>query len=269
MKDYLAQIVAQQPNDFMKRSIAREYLQARILQALQDHGAFLKWAFVGGTALRFLFRMPRYSEDLDFSLVNGEGEHGFVHCMHKVNAAFESEGYAADIKIRDQEAVKSAFIKFRGLLFELGISPRQDQAISIRVEIDTNPPAGATMTTTIIQRFVTLNLLHQDRSSLLSRKLHAVFSRAYLKGRDLFDLAWYLADRSWPGPNFPFLNNALTQTGWSGPKVTNMNWRELVSERLEKIQWDQAVRDVSPFLERSQDLGLITRDNFKSLLLSR
>ena len=269
MKDYLAQIVAQQPNDFMKRSIAREYLQARILQALQEHGAFLKWAFVGGTALRFLFRMPRYLEDLDFSLVKGVGEHGFVHFMHKVNAAFESEGYAADIKIRDREAVKSAFIKFRGLLFELGLSPRQDQSLSIRVEIDTNPPAGATTTTTIIRRFVTLNLLHHDRSSLLSGKLHAVFSRAYLKGRDLYDLAWYLAERSWPEPNFPFLNNALTQTGWSGPEVTKANWRKFVAEKLEKIQWHQAVKDVSPFLERSQDVELITLENFKNLLFPR
>jgi hypothetical protein len=266
MKDYLAQIIAEQPNDFMKRSIAREYLQARILQMLQEQGAFLNWAFAGGTALRFLFRMPRYSEDLDFSLADAKKEHRFAHFMNKIKAAFEGEGYAADIRIRDGDAVKSAFIKFRGLLFELGISPRRDQTLSIRVETDTNPPAGATMATTIIRRFVTLNLFHHDRSSLLSGKLHAVFSRAYLKGRDLFDLAWYLAERSWPEPNFPFLNNVLSQTGWSGPEVTRENWRDLVAEKLEEIKWDQAAKDVSPFLERSQDVKLITPENFRSLL---
>ena len=266
MKDYQAQIIAEQPNDFLKRSTAREYLQARILQRLQEQGAFLKWAFVGGTALRFLFRMPRYSEDLDFSMVGDARDHGFVHFVNKVKAAFEAEGYTADLRIRDREAVKSAFIKFRGLLFELGISPRRDEALSIRVEIDTNPPAGATMATTIIRRFVTLNLLHHDRSSLLSGKLHAVLSRPYLKGRDLYDLAWYLAEGSWPEPNFPFLNNALTQTGWSGPEVTGANWRRIVVEKLEKVRWDQAVRDVSPFLERSQDVELISLENFRNLL---
>jgi len=268
MKDYLSQIVAQQPNDFMKRSVGREYLQARILQVLQDHGAFLTWAFVGGTALRFLFGMPRYSEDLDFSLVAPEGEHSFTRLMRKVRSAFESEGYVTDIKIRDKGAVKAAFIKFRGLLSELGISPHEGQTLSVRVEIDTNPPAGATTTTTVIRRFVILNLFHHDRPSLLAGKLHAVLSRAYTKGRDLFDLVWYLADKTWPEPNFTLLNNALAQTGWSGPELTAANWRQLVAERLEEIDWDQAVKDVSPFLERSQDVGLLTVENARNLLLN-
>jgi hypothetical protein len=68
----------------------------------------------------------------------------------------------------------------------------------------------------------------------------------------MYDLAWYLAERNWPKPNFPFLNNALNQPGWSGLEVTQANWRELVAEKLEKIQWDQAAKDVSPFLERSK-----------------
>jgi predicted nucleotidyltransferase component of viral defense system len=269
MKDYLAEIVAQQPNDFMKRSIAREYLQARILQTLQDHGAFLTWAFVGGTALRFLFRMPRYSEDLDFSLIASEGENSFTRLMRKVKSAFESEGYVADVKIRDQGAVKSTFIKFKGILFELGLSPRQDQTLSVRVEIDANPPAGATTSTTVIRRFVTLHLLHYDRSSLLAGKLHAVLSRPYPKGRDLYDLVWYLADRTWPEPNFTFLNNALAQTGWPGPRLTPENWRRLVAKRMEKIKWDQAAKDVSPFLERQQDAALLTLKSVRNLLLIR
>jgi predicted nucleotidyltransferase component of viral defense system len=267
MKDYLAEIVAQQPNAFMKSSIAREYLQARILQTLQDNGAFLTWAFLGGTALRFLYRMPRYSEDLDFSLLAPGQQDSFTRLLGKVRSAFESEGYLSEVKIRDQGAVKSTFIKFKGILFELGLSPRQDQTLSVRVEIDTNPPAGATTSTTVIRRFVTLNLLHHDRSSLLAGKLHAVLSRPYTKGRDLFDLVWYLADRTWPEPNFTLLNNALAQTRWPGPDLTPANWRRLVAKRMEKIKWDQAVKDASPFLERQQDLALLTLENVRSLLL--
>jgi len=268
MKDYLIQIVSQQPNDFTKRSIAREYLQARILEALQDRGAFLKWAFVGGTALRFLYGMPRYSEDLGFSLIVPERDHAFAPLLQKVSSAFEAEGYSNDIRIRDKGAVKSAFIKFRGLLSELGISPRGDQTLSVRVEVDTNPPDGATTTTTVIRRFVALNLLHYDRPSLLAGKLHAVLSRAYTKGRDLFDLVWYLTDRTWPGPNFTLLNNTLAQTGWPGPELTAANWRRIVTKRMEEIHWDRAVKDVSPFLERSQDVNLLTLGNVRNLLLN-
>jgi len=100
-------------------------------------------------------------------------------------------------------------------------------------------------------------------------KLHAVLSRAYTKGRDLFDLVWYLTDRTWPEPNFTFLNNALAQTGWPGPKLTSANWGRIVTKRMEEIHWDRAVKDVSPFLERSQDVNLLTLKNVRALLLNK
>ena len=45
MKAVLMDLLADQPDGFKARSTAREYLQARILLALQDHGAFTDWAF--------------------------------------------------------------------------------------------------------------------------------------------------------------------------------------------------------------------------------
>jgi len=269
MKDYLIQIISQQPTDFMKRSVAREYLQARILESLQDRGVFTRWAFVGGTSLRFLFGLPRYSEDLDFSLVIPTEEEGFIPLMRKISTVFDAEGYANDVRIRDKGAVKSALMRFQGVLFELGLSPRRDQVLAIRVEIDTNPPAGAETATTVIRKFVALNLLHYDRPSLLAGKLHALLARPYTKGRDLFDLVWYLADPTWPEPNFTLLNNALTQTGWLESKLNAANWRRAVVARLEKIHWDQAVKDVGPFLERSQDVKLLTFENVKNMLLKK
>jgi hypothetical protein len=164
--------------------------------------------------------------------------------------------------------VKSAFIKFKGLLSELGISPREDLILSVRVEVDTNPPDGAITTTSVIRKFVTLNLLHYDRPSLLAGKLHAFLSRADTKRRDLFDLVWYLTDRTWPEPNFTFLNNALTQTRWPGPKLTAANWRRIVMKRMEDIPWDRAMKDVSPFLEHSRDVNLLTLENIRNLLLN-
>jgi hypothetical protein len=116
------------------------------------------------------------------------------------------------------------------------------------------------------QRFIMLNLLHHDRSSLLAGKLHAVLARRYTKGRDLYDLAWYLSDPGWPEPNIVLLDNALRQTGWKGPPVTEQNWRQSVAARLDTVDWKFARADVSPFLERRQDVDMVSKTVLQSLL---
>ncbi|MFO7871089.1 MAG: nucleotidyl transferase AbiEii/AbiGii toxin family protein [Kiritimatiellia bacterium] len=266
MKDLLRETLQDSGNDFQRRSKAREYLQARILLALQDHGAFSNWAFVGGTALRFLYGLPRYSEDLDFSLLTPSSDARFEKLMHAAQHDLTAEAYDVRLKVKMRASVASAFVTFRGLLHELGLSPNRDEALRVKVEIDTNPPAGAGVETRLVRRFVMLNLLHYDRSSLLSGKLHAVLSRKYTKGRDLYDLAWYLADPKWPSPNTEQLNNALLQTGWTGPEATSENWRSLILKKLETVDWAQALRDVMPFLERKQDVELVSRESLVPLL---
>lgn len=266
MKDLLLNLVREAPDDFRKRSVAREYLQARILLALQDHGAFADWAFVGGTALRFLFQLPRYSEDLDFSLSEPGRDAGFVKRLRGVKAALESEAYAVDVRVREQRTVASAFVKFRGILHEIGVSSNVDEVLAVKVEIDTNPPRGAALQTRVIRRFAMLSLLHYDKASLLGGKLHAVLTRKYTKGRDLYDLAWYLADPTWPAPNLTLLNNALRQTGWAGDVLLPETWRNAVAARLESVNWKQAVADVSPFLERPQDVALVSVNTLMGLV---
>lgn len=135
--------------------------------------------------------------------------------------------------------------------------------------MDTNPPAGAELSTSLIRHHVLLNIQHHDPASLLAGKLHAILQRPYLKGRDLYDLAWYLTDRNWPPPNLTLLNNALAQTNWSGPTIASENWREAVHNRLEPIQWEQALDDVRPFLAEPEEMALITRENVMQLLKAR
>ena len=266
MKDVLRGVLDTVSGGLNKTLIAREYLQARVLQALQDQGAFQRWAFVGGTALRFLYSIPRFSEDLDFSLVDSGKNANFSGAMRSVKSLFKREAYDVSIAAKDEKTVASAFIKFPGLLYEIGLSPHASQVFSIKIEVDTNPPAGAVTQTSLVRRHVTLNLLHYDKASLLAGKLHALFTRRYTKGRDLFDLIWYLADRSWPVPNCSLLNAALAQTGWPGPAVTAENWRGLLNDRLVKFNWEAARADVQPFLERQEDAALITKDNLESLV---
>ncbi len=266
MKDYLKQQVDTIEDTNLARCITREYLQARLLECLQENGAFVNWVFVGGTALRFLYLMPRFSEDMDFSLAEPGIEDNFTELMKKAKACFQAEDYSVTIKAKTEKTVKSAYIKYDGLLFEIGLSPHRSEVISIRVEIDTNPPAGASLETSVVRRHCLLNLQHYDKSSLLAGKLHALLTRKYVKGRDVYDLVWYLSDRTWPAPNIVLLNNALKQTGWSGSEMTVANWRKETSLRVSQYDWDKVIADVRPFIERQEQLKMLNKQNLIKLL---
>ena len=267
MKDYLKQLIQDREGALIKSCIVREYLHARILEIFQEIGVFRSWAFLGGTAVRFLYYLPRYSEDLDFSCIDSAPMISFQKTLKKVKSVFEAENYDIRIKISDGKTVASAFIQFDALLFELGISPHRTQVLSIKVEVDSNPPAGATVTTSLIRRYVTLNLLHYDKESLLAGKIHALLSRSYVKGRDLYDIVWYLADKTWPEPNISFLNSALLQTGWHKPIITPDNWRAILYKKVKTINWKAAREDVKSFLEKVHDIDLITEEHFANILL--
>jgi hypothetical protein len=135
MKDYLRQILRGIDNPVLARCLTREYLQARLLQSLQDRGAFHTWVFQGGTALRFLYSMPRFSEDLDFALVEPGMPAAFRENVTGAQRAFAAESYEVSIRINDKRTVKSAFVSFKGLLFELGLSAHASETLSIKVEM--------------------------------------------------------------------------------------------------------------------------------------
>jgi nucleotidyltransferase AbiEii toxin of type IV toxin-antitoxin system len=248
------------------RNRVREYLQARILSSLQRSGAMVPLAFQGGTALRFLYSIRRYSEDLDFALERSDRGYDFQSYLNAIRSDLQREGYEIDVKASDQRVVHSAFIRFPGLLFELGLSPHPNEVFAVKLEVDTNPPAGAVLATTLVRRHVTLNLQHHDPASLLSGKLHAILQRPYPKGRDFYDLLWYLSDPTWPSPNLMLLNNALRQTGWAGPEITEENWRGLVRKHTEGVDWGRVIEDVRPFLEETAEIDLLNLENLSRLL---
>jgi hypothetical protein len=223
-------------------------------------------AFHGGTALRILYASDRYSEDLDFALERNRSQYDLRAYLRAIQNQLTAEAYAIDLKVNDRKVVHSAFVRFAGLLHELGLSLHRDQVLSVKIEVDTNPPVGAVLERTVIRRHVTLHLQHHDPSSLLAGKLHAILQRPYLKGRDVYDLLWYLGDPDWPAPNLTLLNNALRQTGWDGRPVTESNWREAVRNRLQTIAWDRVAADVRPFLEPSAGLDLLTLDDVLRVL---
>jgi hypothetical protein len=266
MKDHIKQINAAAANELQARNMTREYLQARILQFLQESGAFGSWIFHGGTAVRFLYGLPRYSEDLDFCLLQPSETFDPANMVDYVRRAFAAENYQVETKTTGKAAVKSAWLRFPGLLYELDLSTQQNEVLAVKLEIDTNPPGGGKTTTTIIRRHVLLNLFHHDQQSLLAGKLHAILSRPYTKGRDLFDLFWYLSDPLWPDPNIEFLQQALKQSKWSGPAIHLSNWAQIMAQKISALDWKMVLNDLQPFVERKNDLLMLTRENIITLL---
>ena len=266
MKEYLKTLIQSSSSVVEARNLAREYLQALTLQGLQRAGAMTALAFHGGTALRFLYSLPRYSEDLDFALERPSHIYDFRAYLRSIQNDLEAQGYEITLKVSDQKTVHSAFVRFMGLPYELNLSPHLDEVLAVKLEIDTNTPAGASLDTSMIRRHVLLHVQHHDRASLLAGKLHAILQRPFLKGRDLYDLVWYLSDRDWPGPNLVLLNNALKQTAWTGPTASDDNWRKIVRSKVEAMAFEQALDDVRPFLEPSEEIGLFTKDNLLRLL---
>jgi hypothetical protein len=266
MKEFLLSLVSNTPNPLQARNQAREYLQALILQSMQRAGAMVPLAFHGGMALRFLYNSQRYSEDLGFTLEGNPRGYDFRSFLQDIRRDLETQGYALTLKVSDQKPVQNAFVRFPGLLFDLGLSPHKDEVLAVKIEVDTRPPQGASLENTLVRRHVLLNLQHHDRASLLAGKLHALLQRPYVKGRDLYDLTWYLSAPDWPAPNLVLLNNALRQTGWSGSRLTPGTWRENLRAHLRKIPWKKVLADVEPFLVSQQESALLSRENLDRLL---
>jgi hypothetical protein len=269
VKAQLTALVAAERPD--KRTlVAREYLQTRALAFLQSEGAFAPLAFHGGTALRFLFGLDRFSEDLDFALERpGRGyEPGayydaFVH-------RFGAEAYAVEVSRSVARTVEAIWLRFPGLESELGIPAPKGKKLSIKIEVDTRPPTGAGLEVTTASRYgVVMRLQHHDRSSLIAGKIHAVLSRPFTKGRDLYDLLWYLADSTWPAPNIPMLTAALRQTGWEAALPDESSWPSVLRDHIAGIAWEDAWRDVEPFLASPTLSAMEARSSVLELLNRR
>lgn len=245
-------------------NVLREYLQALVLRSLHDCEAFGPLAFIGGTALRFLHGLPRFSEDLDFSLVSPEG-YAAREWMAHVKRDLVLAGFEPDVTWNDTRNVHIGWIRLRGILIEAGLSGRSDQKLAIKIEIDTRPPAGSRCERRIVTRHVTFLLQHYDLPSLLSDKLHALLTRRYAKGRDWYDLMWYLSQRPPIAPNVPALQSALDQTRGAGLHDAT-RWQTMVRERLASLDMKAIRHDVRAFLERPQDAELLTPENLLPLL---
>jgi len=270
MKERLREILRGRDPGPAARNLVREYLQAQILGVLQRGGAMVPLALQGGNALRFLHGIRRHSEDLDFALERPGPGYDFRGYLEAIRADLEREGYRVEIgRPSDRNVVHSAFVRFPGLLHELDLSGHREEALSVELEVDTRPPRGAVLETTVVRRHLLLRIQHHDRASLLAGTLHAILQRPWPKGRDYYDLVWYLSDRDWPPPNLVLLNNSLARTGWDGRPLTQATWAKAVRERMRSVRWDALAADVGPLLESPEERAILTEETLTRLLDAR
>lgn len=249
----------------------REITQEIILAGLGRSGLFGRAGFQGGTCLRIFHNLNRFSEDMDFALDNPDPTFQLAPYLDWVRQELTVFGYDVEIDDRSEasETVRQAFVKDDSVcrLLSLGYRPRAGRMrlLRIKLEVDTNPPAGASYEMPVLDYPFPAAVRIFDLPSLFAGKLHALLCRDYLKGRDWYDFIWYTARRI--PINHRLLSAALDQQGpWIGqaPKTDNPWCVEQLCVRIAELDWMQAQRDVQRFVRPHElpSLELWTKEFF-------
>ena len=249
----------------------KEITQEIALYSLYKAGFFQKAVFLGGTSLRIIHNLDRFSEDLDFSTRLPEPHFDLMTYLEKAMKIMSTYGYNLSInkKFSADQLVQGRFLKDDSIKKILMFKYRQDirKKIKVKVEIDINPPTGANEQIKYLSFPVDFPIPVYDLSSLMSGKLHAILCRPFCKGRDWYDLLWYTSQGV--KPNLPFLKNALSQWGpWKNKSlsITSTFIQKELLKKIRLIKWNELVMDVRKFLtqERSESLNIWGIDFFES-----
>lgn len=257
----------------------REILQEVALLGLWRAKFFEKAAFYGETALRILYGLDRFSEDLDFSLLTPMADFDLGRYTSSLQKEIEAFGFDVWIEKRDKailSPIQSAFLKAdtrnQLLVIEAGKEiVRQlpkGQLLRIRLEVDTDPPSGFTTHTRYLLQPIPFAVRVFVVPDLFAGKLHAVLCRRWknrVKGRDWYDLIWYAANH--PELNLYHLEQRMRQTGdWQDKTpLTPDRFRLLMEEAVKNLDVDQARRDVIPFTRNPDALTVWSRDFFRDV----
>ena len=255
MKEVLQDKISKYKTNSEKYNYLREYLQLLILKIIEEKGYFQNIAFVGGTAVRILYDLPRFSEDLDFSSIK---KLNFKDFLTNIKKELELYGFEIEITFKETKTVKNSFIKFKNILQELNITNQIDQKLSIKIEIDSNPPKGYELESTIINKEFLIQIRHYTKSSLFSGKLHAVLCRKFTKGRDYYDLLWFITKKT--QPNYAQLANAYFQTENKKLNFTFPILKTKLLERLTSANFSIISKEIQKFIINPQELKYYQKD---------
>ncbi len=272
MKEQVIQNAKQGTSSLGRLNRLREELHHVLLQEADRKGAFRDICFVGGTALRILYGLDRFSEDLDFSTsAQVRKPFDFSRLVNGLRDSVMAFGLDCQTKkIKTERNVQSCFFVFDDLLSHVDRTFPRGQKMAIKFEIDTNPPAGSVEMLSPVSADRLYKVRHFELPSLFAGKLHAILCRTYTKGRDLYDFLWYMGRKT--PVNVTMLGHAYEQTQQRKIDFTHENLQKLLVERFEKIDFAKAKQDVAPFLVNSQSIALFERtlflDTVKQLILT-
>lgn len=266
-------------SDYDRVNALKEILQEITLCGLSRAGFFRKAAFYGGTALRMFYGLDRFSEDLDFSLK--EKDEAFD--LPRWFAAIENEAaaYGLNLSVEMKKkakdtAIKSAFLKGNTrehlLLFydDKGINGgiSGNEAIKIKFEIDTRPPAGASFEKKYRLLPAPYEVNMYDEPSLFAGKLHAVICRNWknrVKGRDLYDYVFYMSKGA--HVNLPHLRARLIDSDFitENDACELEDVKKMLMNKFNTIDYKQAIEDVIPFIKDPSKIDLWSADFFQQI----
>ena len=261
-------------NDYI--NALREILQEVALLGLWRGKFFEKAAFYGGTALRVLYGLDRFSEDMDFSLL--EPLDSFDITGYTLFLQRETSGFGFDVRVERidkaiQSPIQSAFLKANTrnqlLVIETGeeilqVIP-QGQILRIKLEVDTDPPPGFETQTRYLLQPIPFAVRAFALPDLFAGKMHAILFRKWksrVKGRDWYDLVWYAANH--PELHLHHLEQRMRQTGdWKeNADLTPARFEVILMEAINTLDIEQARKEVEPFVKHPENLSIWSRDFF-------
>ncbi len=268
------------PDTMPQADKIREILQQTALLGLSRHRFFEHAIFYGGTALRILYGLDRYSEDLDFSLLKPSGQFDFHPFLEGMRLELEAMGFKLNYTKREknqESGIWSAFLKANTLELLLSIEEASitrgihpEQKIQIKLEIDIDPPIfDMPIETKLVKNPVPFYITTMRIIDLFAGKMHAVLCRAWrnrVKGRDWYDLIWYI--QSGIPVNLAYLRAKMIQTGHlvEGASFREKELHQKLEERIDQINWDLAKADVYPFIQDKRALDLWSKNFFLDLI---
>ena len=250
-------------NPVEEERATKEIIQEIALYALWHAGFFEVAAFQGGTSLRILHHLSRFSEGLDFMLKEPDPSFEWSGYLEALLKCFEEFGLRSEAlpKGRMDNRVKKALIKDNSATNQLNLPfyrGQERQKLKIKLEIDVEPQAGSGYEYSYLDFPLDYEVCHQDLSSNFALKIHALLCRGFLKGRDWYDFNWYV--KQGISPNLKHLENALCQYGpWQGDSelTVDLEWlKAALNTTIESVDWREAAEDVERFLNAAERKSL-------------
>lgn len=246
----------------------REVMQEIALAGLVRAGFFDKAAFYGGTCLRIFYDLPRFSEDLDFTLLQPEPDFSFEPYFDVLTSEFNALGFEVEISAREKSvetAVVSAFLKKNTSIYD--VSVRGQKVLKIKFEVDTDPPLDFKTEEKLLLNPYSVYVKCFSLPDLYAGKLHALLFRQWknrVKGRDWFDFEWYV--RQGTKLNLKHLEARSRQSGDLGVEpLTQDLFGAWLTQCIEQLDIESAKSDVRRFITDAQVLDIWSRDYFMQL----